>query len=272
MDPQHQSHNLSPQTQRQGATPEDLPMMIYLRGDEDIVDSFCIGAEEAMDILGIKRSRLTQISGKELRVGRLRIGRYVRPVFRKEDIEAYKQWTRPTASHKASSYALEEAGIKVIDNIKDQLHTSNRDLIGKVEASSQRLRKNLKENSLKQDQLNNRILNEQTRAKQLLTSQISNLKKSLQAFDEKNTDTSSKIEKILFSIEALFLKLGGLSQAQESTKIEIQNLKSALEKDAAKKDLSLEEILDLSQKTSRMMPMPRKAFRISKRLQVTKFR
>lgn len=90
-------------------TSDDLPMVVWLRGDEPYGEAFTMDAEAAMEALGIKRSRLTQISGKELRVGRKRIDRYVRPVYRQEDIEEYKGWTRAPATHQRSSSALKEA-------------------------------------------------------------------------------------------------------------------------------------------------------------------
>ena len=93
----------------------DLPMLVWIRGDEDYADDFDLSADQAMEMIGIRRSRLTQISGKELRVGKKRIGRYVRPVFRKVDIEAYKAWTRPTATSKKSSSILEEG----LDKLRD---------------------------------------------------------------------------------------------------------------------------------------------------------
>lgn len=86
-----------------------LPMIVWLRGDEPYAEDFNLDAEAAMATLGIKRSRLTQISGKELRVGRKRIDRYVRPVYRTEDIEEYQGWTRATATHQRSSSAIKEA-------------------------------------------------------------------------------------------------------------------------------------------------------------------
>ena len=88
---------------------EDLPMIVYLKGDEDFASEFSINADEAMSRLGIKRSRLTQISGRELRVGKIRHDRYIRPIYRVEDIESYISWTRPTASHKKSSDLLNQA-------------------------------------------------------------------------------------------------------------------------------------------------------------------
>lgn len=92
---------------------QEWPMLIWLRGDEPICEEFNLDAETVMAELGIKRSRLTQIAGKELRVARMRVGRYVRPVFRRADVEQYKSWIRATASHMKSSRAIEEAAAKL---------------------------------------------------------------------------------------------------------------------------------------------------------------
>jgi hypothetical protein len=62
-----------------------------------------------MATLGIKRSRLTQIAGRDLRVGRVRVDRYIRPVFRSIDVAAYLNQTRATASHQKSSEAIQVA-------------------------------------------------------------------------------------------------------------------------------------------------------------------
>jgi len=120
--------------------PDDLPMLIWLRGDESICDEFTMDAEQVMAELGIKRSRLTQIAGKELRVGRMRVGRYVRPVFRAKDVQAYKAWVRASASHLKSSRAIEDAAAKLehetsllADKVKDaasaELETLNERLL-----------------------------------------------------------------------------------------------------------------------------------------------
>jgi hypothetical protein len=87
----------------------ELPMIVWLRGDEPWFIDFSLDADAVMSKLGIKRSRLTQISGKELRVGRVRVERYIKPVFRACDVESYLQWTRATASHQKSSTALKDA-------------------------------------------------------------------------------------------------------------------------------------------------------------------
>lgn len=94
---------------RPPAHDQDFPMIVWLRGDEPWFAQFDLDAQTVMDQLGIKRSRLTQISGKELRVGRVRVDRYIRPVFRSQDVANYLNWTRATASHQKSSSALKEA-------------------------------------------------------------------------------------------------------------------------------------------------------------------
>lgn len=107
-------------------------MIVMLEGHEPYVPQFSLNADQAMAKLGIKRSRLNQISGKELRVGRIKAGRYIKPMYRERDVEAYLEWTRPTASHQASKKALEtvtdtiDAQLNVIaDRICDQLHTTS---------------------------------------------------------------------------------------------------------------------------------------------------
>lgn len=91
----------------------EVPMVIWLRGDEPDFSDFSMDADQVMKILGIRRSRLNQISGRELRVGRARVNSYIRPVYRPCDVEEYLKWIRPTASHKKSSEVLEEARTKL---------------------------------------------------------------------------------------------------------------------------------------------------------------
>jgi hypothetical protein len=102
---------------------ENLPMVVWLTGLEPYFNEFCLDAEEVMERLSIRRSRLTQIAGKELRVGRARIDRYIRPVFRPCDVEEYKSWTRPTASHQKSSEILNEAADQLGDQISELKHS-----------------------------------------------------------------------------------------------------------------------------------------------------
>jgi hypothetical protein len=98
------------------STSTDFPMIVWLRGDEPWFSQFDMDAEAVMSALGIKRSRLTQISGKELRVGRVRMDRYIRPVYRSLDVEEYLKWTRATASHQKSSDAIKLA----VDQLQQQ--------------------------------------------------------------------------------------------------------------------------------------------------------
>lgn len=118
------SDNLEMHDTSQDFIPMEFPMVIFLRGDEEYFNDFCMNAEQVMQVLGIRRSRLNQISGKELRVGRARIDNYVRPVYRKQDVEEYLKWIRPTATHKKSSDLLNEARSKLeqqSDRLSEQL-------------------------------------------------------------------------------------------------------------------------------------------------------
>ncbi len=108
------------ETASPGVASSELPLIVWLQGDEAYFDQFSLNANEAMELIGIKRSRLTQISGKELRVGRKREGRYIKPYYRHEDVSTYKEWTRATASHSKSSNILEDAAKKLADR-SDQL-------------------------------------------------------------------------------------------------------------------------------------------------------
>lgn len=104
--------------------PDDLPMVMWLRGDEPHFNDFSVDVDGAMAELGIRRSRLTQISGRELRVGKKRVDRYIRPCFRPADIAAYKSFTRATASHLKSS--------QVLDDVLMRLENETGQLIDKV--------------------------------------------------------------------------------------------------------------------------------------------
>ena len=119
-------------------------MMVWLRGDEDICSDFSLDADAVMQRLGIRRSRLTQISGRELRVGRMRKGRYVSPVFRPEDVEAYLSWTRASASHLKSSDLLHDAAGELMQQsarLSDRFETVPQELQALSEALRQRIDK-----------------------------------------------------------------------------------------------------------------------------------
>lgn len=114
---------------------DELPQVVWLRGDEPHCSAFSLDAEAVMQRLGIKRTRLTQISGRELRVGRIRRGRYVAPVYRLEDVEAYAAWTRPTAAHLKSSQVLEDAARALAhqgDAVAERVHDDLEHLLAEV--------------------------------------------------------------------------------------------------------------------------------------------
>ena len=98
---------------------ERFPMVVWLRGDEPEVEEFSIDADRAMHLLAIKRTRLTQISGRELRVARRRVDKYVRPFFRPVDIQAYLAWTRAPATQAHASQALQQIIAKVSDDFQE---------------------------------------------------------------------------------------------------------------------------------------------------------
>ncbi len=112
-EPIRQAASAHPGTAAYPSWTADLPQVVWLRGDEPYGGEFSLDADAVMQELGIKRSRLTQISGTELRVGRTRIDRYIRPVYRPCDIEDYQKWTRATATHHKSSTLLEQAAHKL---------------------------------------------------------------------------------------------------------------------------------------------------------------
>ena len=112
---------------------EELPMVVILRGDEPYAESFCRDADYVMEKLQIKRSRLTQISGKDLRVGRIRVDRYVRPMYRDEDIEKYQSWTRSPATHKNSSQMIDLA-VERLEQKSEEFALGLKDVLSDIES------------------------------------------------------------------------------------------------------------------------------------------
>jgi hypothetical protein len=116
-------------------TSTDLPFVVFLRGDEDFFEEFSWDADKVMAALNIRRSRLNQISGKELRVGKKKVDRYIRPVYRPCDVYGYLEWTRPTASHQRSS--------KIMDAARQKLEDHSEKLKTTLESYDQRLHKSI---------------------------------------------------------------------------------------------------------------------------------
>jgi len=124
----------------------DLPMMINFRGDEDIAKDFSFSAEQAMELLGIKRSRLNQISGRELRVARMRVDGYLRPIYRPSDVEEYLSWTRAPVTHKRSSEAIDDAVLRLENQarqIREDLENEENSLSEEISSGIAILDKNI---------------------------------------------------------------------------------------------------------------------------------
>lgn len=80
---------------------------LYLEPDTEEAQEFVCDAEAAMSYLGIKRSRLTQISGRELPCARIKVDRYIRPMYRWEDVKSYHQSAKTAVSYAKSKQLME---------------------------------------------------------------------------------------------------------------------------------------------------------------------
>lgn len=188
---------------------EDFPMVVWLRGDESYAEDFKIDADEAMKMIGIRRSRLTQISGKELRVGRRRIGRYIRPVYRSEDVQAYVQWTRPTASHAKSSSIVEDAAKKLFEqsekleqNLKQSLANSLNEITSTAQIRHDETVRMQNENLQK-------LLNEQRSQLQQLSDQFSKT-------TERLVETAARLESIERCIDTKHQEMQSLVKVNQT--------------------------------------------------------
>lgn len=120
-----------------GPSDAPWPMIVWLRGDEPYCGEFTLEADAVMEKLGIRRTRLTQISGRELRVGRIRKGRYIVPVYRPIDVMEYQSWTRASVAHVKSSSVVQEAA--------DSLRTAGEELTDRVDRIVQQFTSSLEE-------------------------------------------------------------------------------------------------------------------------------
>lgn len=232
MEPQinEPSVTITPEAPKENKANEDLPMIVFLSSDNEIVEEFSMDADAAMEALGIKRSRLTQISGKELRVGKIRIDRYTRPVYRPCDIENYKKWTRATASHLNSSKVINEAVLK----LNEQCTTLNNlatvtlpEFEAKIEGYlSENTEYLLKENKDTTDSLNealNKVLNHISSYKENLNSEykeIQALTKHLLTDIERIVSSQSEISHTLTEVQTSLNEIKA-SNSENSRKIEI---------------------------------------------------
>lgn len=179
-----------------------LPMVVHLKGDEDFFEQFDLNADEVMEKLSIKRSRLNQISGKELRVGRAKIDRYIRPIYRSEDVENYLAWTRATASHVKSKEAIEI----VTNELKEQATTLASSLS--------------KDSGILSNVLNNHLV----KLNAFLQSELSNL-------NFKNQVSNRSLEKIFYTRFESLIKSFKILETQNSIEMKASSDTRELAKD-----------------------------------------
>lgn len=118
----------------------ELPLVVWLRGDEE---DFTLSAEDVMAALDIKRSRLTQISGRELRVGRRRVERYLKPFYRPADVHAYQQRTRAAVTRQRSADAINAAASDIESRNKKLMQEHNSYLLAALTTTTGELQKSL---------------------------------------------------------------------------------------------------------------------------------
>ena len=131
---------------------DNLPMAINLRGDEDFFEQFDLDANTVMERLNIKRSRLNQISGKELRVGRAKVDRYIRPIYRSIDVENYLSWSRATATNKKNTDVITDATqqlSEIAETLQKSLSKDSGVLTNSLNVKLQKLGKIIGEHSAK---------------------------------------------------------------------------------------------------------------------------
>ena len=117
-----------------------LPMIVWLRGDEE---EFTLTAEDVMATLDIKRSRLTQISGRELRVGRRRVDRYLKPFYRPTDVHSYQEQTRAALTRQRSAAAVSSVAADIEARHKSMLQATTTEMTAAITAVSHTLQKTL---------------------------------------------------------------------------------------------------------------------------------
>lgn len=190
---------------------DELPMVVHLRGDEEYVSEFSVDADEAMAQLGIKRSRLTQISGKDLRVGRIRKDRYIRPVYRVSDLEQYLSWTRATATHKNSSEtvkrSVDELEQRIEDQICSRLESSERTVVS-VTKSLHEQQRSLIDNRLRR--LSEAVIQESTcqrRSQTTVKKLLDELFASLSEIDKRQKGETSVLEQLNKTVHDLKVSL-----------------------------------------------------------------
>ena len=199
----------------------ELPMVVFL--DNDSNTDFDISADEAMVELGIKRSRLSQISGRELRVGKRRVDRYLRPYYRRIDILAYKDRTRPSTTKQHASESLIRAAQLIEVRVNTLLQSTNEQLQQALTDNIQQLRSELMYLLSQQDGL---------RQQQSFTAQYEKIIGAIESIcrliqENSSTDSISELQKLMVQ---QFSIVNQLLSAQTEILTSLQEQQQTLEK------------------------------------------
>lgn len=202
---------------------QTLPMVLTLRGDESIVEEFTYDSEQAMSYLGIKRSRLNQISGRELRVARVRRDRYIRPVYRESDLKDYLEWTRATATHLSSSKAIEQAVENLDDRFNDVLQVFHQKLEQVSEDQKDFLKAELENLPARLPQGNTERPEEDERPQSILQSDkvLRRHGQQLTGLQEDVNKTNEKIEAVRAALQHFVPELKELSVGHKSLRFDL---------------------------------------------------
>ena len=179
---------------------EPLPMILVLKQEDRLALEFSLDAQAVMEELGIKRSRLTQISGRELRVARIKMGQYIRPMYRPDDVNEYKSWSRATATHQKASSMVQHAA----DSLQNQAEKLSHTLTDSIEEFSSTLSESL--SSIRSDLIQER-LDRKENLDHFKEDILSTLNQSSNIHQEFLQNSSSSILDKLFQIEQKLLSL-----------------------------------------------------------------
>jgi methyl-accepting chemotaxis protein len=192
---------------------EELPLVVWLRGDESYADEFTVDAAEAMGFLNIKRSRLTQISGTQLRVARIRMGQHIRPLYRQKDLDDYANVTRAPASHQKSAKLVNETIEKWQDTV-DEIIRSTSQCLNHLGEEIRSQNKNFQEKIVKTHARDlGKFAAELTAVSQRVDLLVESAAHYQQAFHKKASDLMAQVDRSNQSVEPLGHDVAGLKRS-----------------------------------------------------------
>ena len=240
---------------------DQLPLSLWLKGDEPYFKEFSLDAEEVMQQLGIKRSRLRQISGNELRVGRKRVERYIRPFYRPDDVEKYLSWTRATASHQKSSQMLNSAAEKLSEQSKsllDHLRNTEQNLSKQLKQNEYESKSSLKSIAISQNQIISFLKRNSANLMSMSRIQRDLFNKTILPLLKQNQngwqETQTSLDR-LASINDAFLESIGVIQSNHQVLIQLQLELSELKTCQKNLESQIEQLAaDLQSQEQRPLP------------------